>query len=176
MYAITPKGVGEPVGFRKVRPGWELKEGETFFTSTNPEGLVLGPDEASLIAEPASRKLQEHKKELVEQVRRRRDFMVEQALTVELNGNEFSANERSQGHLSAAVLGAMLNPENRFTWHTTSFAAVELTSTEITELAELAYDEAQKWWDAAGQGVRAINAAATEAEATQAFQDIQWPT
>lgn len=58
-WAITPNGVGEPVGFRAVRPGWDLASGETFTVeqADAPDGYVLAADGVSIEpgppAEPA---------------------------------------------------------------------------------------------------------------------------
>ena len=48
MYAIQPKGVGKPVSARKVRDGWSLENGETFFVDNWNSSLVLDTDEVSL--------------------------------------------------------------------------------------------------------------------------------
>ena len=47
-YAITPRGVGLPVGARAIEPGWPLAAGETFAVNDWHEGLVLAEDGLSL--------------------------------------------------------------------------------------------------------------------------------
>lgn len=55
MLAITPNGVGEPVGARRIRNEWPLQAGETFTVNANTvEGMVLAEDEQSLRAETAN--------------------------------------------------------------------------------------------------------------------------
>ena len=48
MYAITPFGVGRPVGVRAIEPDWDLAAGETFVVDDWHEDLVLAEDGASL--------------------------------------------------------------------------------------------------------------------------------
>jgi hypothetical protein len=49
MFAITPRGVGMPVGARAIRAGWPLADGETFAVDTESvDGLVLAEDGVSL--------------------------------------------------------------------------------------------------------------------------------
>lgn len=50
MYAITPSGVGRPVGARAIEPGWPLADGETFAVDDWYEDLVLAEDGKSLRA------------------------------------------------------------------------------------------------------------------------------
>ena len=49
MWAITPFGVGNPVGARRIRPDWPLENEETFKAEDWHEGLVLADDEVSLV-------------------------------------------------------------------------------------------------------------------------------
>lgn len=49
LFAITPNGVGKPVGYRSIQPGWSLNAEETFEVEVaTPEGLVLAEDALSL--------------------------------------------------------------------------------------------------------------------------------
>lgn len=48
MYAITPNGIGEPVGARQIRPGASLISGETFTVDTWEPSMVLAEDGVSL--------------------------------------------------------------------------------------------------------------------------------
>lgn len=48
MYAITPNGVGRPVGARKIQEGWPLVDGETFTTEEASPKHVLAADGVSL--------------------------------------------------------------------------------------------------------------------------------
>lgn len=48
-YAIRPKGVGRPVGFRAIDEGWPLAEGETFVVEEYPGGMVLALNGTSLM-------------------------------------------------------------------------------------------------------------------------------
>lgn len=48
MYAITAKGIGRPVGARKIKPDWQLADGETFTVEQYSSGMVLAEDERSL--------------------------------------------------------------------------------------------------------------------------------
>lgn len=55
-YAITPRGVGQPVSARRIEAGWPLAAGETFTVEVYSPGLVLAEDEQSLReAQPADR-------------------------------------------------------------------------------------------------------------------------
>ncbi|MCC0024639.1 MAG: hypothetical protein H6874_10525 [Hyphomicrobiaceae bacterium] len=49
MWAITPKGVGYPPAYRKIRPGFDLAPDETFTVTENPSGKVLASDGLSLV-------------------------------------------------------------------------------------------------------------------------------
>ena len=51
LYAITPYGVGKPVGWRSIAQGWPLATGETFtYPADQPDNnLVLGQDQMSLV-------------------------------------------------------------------------------------------------------------------------------
>lgn len=53
IWAITPRGAGEPPGFRRVRVGWSLAEGETFTVTDDPAGKVLHSNLTQLRAETA---------------------------------------------------------------------------------------------------------------------------
>lgn len=59
MFAITPNGVGKPVGARRIRDGWPLAEGETFTLpgDTVIDGMVLAADGVSLEPAPPPRRL-----------------------------------------------------------------------------------------------------------------------
>jgi len=49
MYAITPKGTGNPPGARAIQRGWPLEPGETFTVDLpSVEGLVLAANGKSL--------------------------------------------------------------------------------------------------------------------------------
>ena len=48
MYAIKPNGVGNLVGFRKIKQGTPLGEGETFTVANDPKGYVLAANEVSI--------------------------------------------------------------------------------------------------------------------------------
>lgn len=56
LFAITPRGVGRPVGARAINPGWPLAEGETFTVSVFEEGMVLGEDGFSVRRPAAAEK------------------------------------------------------------------------------------------------------------------------
>ena len=53
MWAITPNGIGKPVGARRINPDWDLGEGETFKVEDWSEDLVLADDGVSLRAKTA---------------------------------------------------------------------------------------------------------------------------
>ena len=48
MHAITPKGIGKPVGMRSIQPGWALGADETFTVNEWTEEMVLAEDGVSL--------------------------------------------------------------------------------------------------------------------------------
>lgn len=48
MFAITPNGIGKKVGARRIKPNWDLAEGETFTVEDFNEDLVLAEDGVSL--------------------------------------------------------------------------------------------------------------------------------
>jgi len=48
MYAITPKGIGEGVGVRAIKPEWDMMHGETFTVDEWNHDMVLAEDEISL--------------------------------------------------------------------------------------------------------------------------------
>jgi len=52
-WAITPRGAGEPPGFRRVRVGWPLEAGETFTVTDDPAGKVLHSNLTQLRTETA---------------------------------------------------------------------------------------------------------------------------
>jgi len=66
MYAVTPRGVGEEPGVRRIRPDWvgsgiegkDLKPGE-FVVEDFPDGLVTGEDGRSLRAPTPQERNQE---------------------------------------------------------------------------------------------------------------------
>lgn len=50
-WAITPRGIGRPVGARAIRKGWPLSEGEAFTVEAeNPSEFVLAEGGASVRA------------------------------------------------------------------------------------------------------------------------------
>lgn len=48
MYAITPKGIGNPVCARQIQPGWPLANGEAFTVEEYSPDMVLAEDGLSL--------------------------------------------------------------------------------------------------------------------------------
>jgi hypothetical protein len=47
-YAISPRGVGNPTGYRMVGDDDPLSGNETFFVTDDPEGKVLAANQSSL--------------------------------------------------------------------------------------------------------------------------------
>jgi len=48
VWAISPNGIGERVGARRVNPGWELNQNETFVVDEYFPTMVLDSDGLSL--------------------------------------------------------------------------------------------------------------------------------
>jgi len=48
MWAITPKGIGKPVGARAIQPDWDLSATEEFKTEEWSEDMILAEDGVSL--------------------------------------------------------------------------------------------------------------------------------
>lgn len=69
LFAITPRGVGNPVGFRHIRPEWPLEIGEEFVVDVLPEDPVLAEDGISLRSGTAERRLAEAREAKISEIR-----------------------------------------------------------------------------------------------------------
>jgi len=58
-FAITPRGVGNRVGARRIKDDWPLEDGEAFTVdgNTDVENMVLAADTVSLAPAPKSKPL-----------------------------------------------------------------------------------------------------------------------
>ena len=74
MYAITPKGIGKPVGMRSIQPDWALVDGETFTVDDWTEDMVLAEDGVSLRLPTSAEDLTEAKASRITEILDESDF------------------------------------------------------------------------------------------------------
>lgn len=139
MWAITPRGIGLPVGFRAVRPEWELIGGETFKTSEDPIGKVLGNDGVSLRDPTRADNLSISRSLAKSDVNHERNEVLREGLTVSWNGSLWDADEPTQSRLGMTISRLADPPKGRpppqkISWRDLSNAPHELNIEELKEL------------------------------------------
>lgn len=101
-WAITPRGVGNAVGFRAIISDDDLKPGE-FASTTDPAGMVLANDGTSLRAPTNSELLARAKEARLEYIKNRRNEAIEQGVT--FNGRPYWTDRDSVIDLATALIG-----------------------------------------------------------------------
>lgn len=101
-WAITPRGIGQPVSFRAINSDEELQAGE-FASTTDPAGLVLAQDGASLRVPTGAEVLMAAKAERLNYLRERRNQAIEAG--IEFNGRQYWTDRDSVLDLASALIG-----------------------------------------------------------------------
>lgn len=101
-WAISPRGVAQPVGYRAIAADAQLRPGE-FSSTTDPAGLVLAEDGASLRAPSAAELLADAKAARLEYLKGRRNAAIE--LGVQFNGRRYWTDRDSILDIASALVG-----------------------------------------------------------------------
>lgn len=174
-WAVRPRGVGQPVGFRGIRDDSELQPGE-FASSTDPAGLVLAADGASLRAPTNAEQLQPLKRARQSYINDRRELAI--AGGALFNGWTFDTDERSVSNLTAAVAFIQAAPDYGFpvppaiSWRDATNVDRALTPAQLVGLGAVIFISVQTAHGIARQLKDAVTAARSEA----AINAIDWPT
>jgi hypothetical protein len=182
IYAVTPNGIGNRVGFRLISPGDALESGETFTVDLDPaEDLsqyVLDVGGASLRFKDGSERLDEAKEQYLQLVRDRRDLMVGpdgELRVLFTNGHYYNANERSQMHALAYAVAGQAGLLTEFAWHDSFGERTVLSYEENMHLGLFMMQSAQAWWEVAGDAMRRIKAALSEGQVEAEYKNTTWP-
>ena len=101
-WAITPRGIGQPVSFRAINSDGELQAGE-FASTTDPQGKVLANDGTSLRDPTTGELLAEAKAAKLEALKERRNAAIELGIT--FNGRPYWTDRDSVLDLASALIG-----------------------------------------------------------------------
>lgn len=101
-WAITPNGIGKPVGFRSIKTDAELKAGE-FASTTDPQGKLLANDGASLRTPTDAELLAAAKAARLDGLKDRRNAAIETGIT--FNGRPYWTDRDSVLDLASALIG-----------------------------------------------------------------------
>jgi hypothetical protein len=173
-WAVSPRGAGQPVGFRGIRDDSELQPGE-FASSTDPAGLVLAADAASLRTPTSAELLVPLKRARQNYINDRREIAI--ASGAEFNGWTFDTDERSVANLTAAVAFIQAAPDYGFpvppaiSWRDATNFDRALTPAQLVGLGAVIFTRVQTAHGIARALKDAIEAATTEA----AIRAIDWP-
>lgn len=172
MFAIEARGIGEAVGARKIRAGWDLSPNETFTVAEYQPNMVLAPDGVSLVVDDSPRK---------EAVNKERDDRLQKFTH---NGIEYDFNDSSRlsiqehGMLALAALAETpqqgdlrwLDTDEDFTWIAADNTAVTMDAYQC-----FAFSKAAAKWHS-----EHIKAARTLKDMSPTPQDIDnndyWPS
>ncbi len=174
-WAITPGAIGAPVGFRGIRDDSELQPGE-FASTTDPTGLVLANDGASLRLPTNAERLSPIKLQRQAYINTRRDATI--ASGVAYNGWTFDTDPASVNNLTAAVAfiqaapGAGLQVPAAVSWRDATNVDRNLTPAQLVGLGAAIFTLVQTAHYTARQIKDAIEVATSEAE----INAFDWPT
>lgn len=174
-WAITPGSVGQPVGFRGIKDDSDLQAGE-FASSTDPAGLVLDSDGASLRAPTNAERLAPLKRARQNYINDCREVAI--ASGAEFNDWTFDTDERSVANLTAAVAFIQAAPDYGFpvpeaiSWRDATNVDRALTPAQLVGLGAVIFTNVQTAHGIARALKDAIEAATTEG----AIAAVDWPS
>lgn len=181
-WAISPRGVGQPVGFRAIVVDGELRPGE-FSSTTDPAGKVLAADGASLRDPTNAELLARAKADRWEHIKVRRQQVLDGGVT--WNGHRWDTEEddinRVARTLTSWQRALALPPEAQaqlpgpvptsISWTTSDDQEVALTVQGLALLDATINLHIGAVFEVAKQLRAAINAATT----LQAVNAVDWP-
>ena len=101
-WAITPNGIGKPVGYRPLGENeTTLAGGETFITTTDPADKLLGDDERSLRNPTSAERLRRVKDNRWERIKEKRQRVLYGG--VRWNGHRWETSEEDYNSITRAV-------------------------------------------------------------------------
>lgn len=172
MYAITPKGIGKPVGWRSVQPGWPLADGETFVAAEDPNNKVLAEDGQSLRDCTAAEILANAKADRLAALAARRFAAETGGVTVA--GMPVETGRATQAILTGARILAKENSAYAVDWKTAA-GFVTLDAAAIIAAADAVAAHVQACFSNE-KAIAAEIAAAADAAAVAAVDiDAGWP-